>query len=173
MVENLIEFLQAYKSEMEFKNVHFDSNCPAQYSWLRQKITKLYKEDTSLFGPVSLAPVNGPLSSTSKEEKDVYGKQNKTKNYLIRKGYSQIREKVKEIRQSFSQAVINGKRSGSGKIVYEFYDKLITIWGGSAATKPLLFGAETDAFSVEEQSAWVHIDPDEPPSHDDSISTVQ
>ena len=102
MVENLIECLQAYKSEMEFKNVDFDSDRPAQYSWLRQKMTKLYEEVTSLFGPVSLTPANGPLSAMSKEEKDVYAKQNKTENDLIRKGYSRIREKVKEIRQSFS-----------------------------------------------------------------------
>ena len=48
--------------------------------------------------------------------------------------------KGKEITQSFSQGVVKGSRSGSGKIVYEFYDELITIWGGSAATKPLSFG---------------------------------
>ena len=49
-------------------------------------------------------------------------------------------EKVKEIRQNFSKAVVSGSRSGSGKIVYEFYDKLITLWGGSAGTEPLSYG---------------------------------
>ena len=34
----------------------------------------------------------------------------------------------------------SGTRSGSGKIVYEFYDRLIGIWGGSANTAPLSFG---------------------------------
>ena len=87
---------------MEFKNVDFDSNRPSQYSWLRQKMTKLYEEDFSLFGPVSLTPANGTLSAMCKEEKNVSAKQNKTKNDLIRKGYSQIREKVEEIRVFFS-----------------------------------------------------------------------
>eukprot|EP00112_Aurelia_sp_Birch-Aquarium-sp1_P004016 Seg1453.5 transcript_id=Seg1453.5/GoldUCD/mRNA.D3Y31 product="hypothetical protein" protein_id=Seg1453.5/GoldUCD/D3Y31 len=34
-------------------------------------------------------------------------------------------------------------RSGSGHIVYEFYDDLITIRGGSAASKPLSFGVSS------------------------------
>ena len=49
-------------------------------------------------------------------------------------------KKVKEIRQNFWKAVVSGSRSSSGKIVYEFYDKLITLWGGSAGTEPLSYG---------------------------------
>ena len=58
----------------------------------------------------------------------------------MRRGRNRIIEKVKEIRQNFSKAVTIGTRSGSGKIVYEFVDKLVTIWGGSVNTKPLQFG---------------------------------
>ena len=47
---------------------------------------------------------------------------------------------MKEIRQNFSKAVVSGSRNGSGKIVYEFYDKLITLLGGSAGTEPLSYG---------------------------------
>ena len=46
---------------------------------------------------------------------------------------------MKDIRQNFSKAVTTGTRSGSRKIIYEFFDKLVTIWGGSN-TKPLQFG---------------------------------
>lgn len=63
---------------------------------------------------------------------------------MIKKGYTRIQEKLKEIRQNFSKAVTAGSRSGSGKIVLEFYDQLVKIWGGSAATKPLSFGINTD-----------------------------
>ncbi len=66
---------------------------------------------------------------------------------LINRGYARIREKVKEIRQSFSQAVVNRKRSGSGKIVFEFYDELIRIWGSSAAIQPLSFGVDTETLN--------------------------
>lgn len=61
-------------------------------------------------------------------------------------------EKVKEIRQNFAKAVVAGNRSGSGKIVYEFYEKLILIWGGSANTKPLPYGVTADDL-LEESSA--------------------
>lgn len=151
MVENLITCLQSFKSQMEYKNVDFDGDRPAQYSWLRLEMSNLYEvEDTSLFGPVSVTLPIIPLSDMSKEEKEDYTKRSKAENDLIKKGYSRIREKVKEIRQSFSQAVINGRRSGSGKIVFEFYDKLVTIWGGSASTQPLPYGVDTDTFVVEE-----------------------
>lgn len=42
MVESLIKCLQAYKSEMEYKNVDFDGDRPAQYTWVRQEMATLY-----------------------------------------------------------------------------------------------------------------------------------
>ena len=160
MIENLVTFLQQYKTQMEYKNIDFDGDRPAQYSWLREEMSKLYHENTSLFGPVSLTPAKDLLSNMSKEEIKAYTKQHKAENELIKKGYTRIREKVKEIRQSFSQAVVNGKRSGSGKIVYEFYDKLITIWGGSAAIKPLAFGVGTDSLTKPDcpQNAQIELE---------------
>ena len=65
----------------------------------------------------------------------------------IAKGYNRIVEKVKEIRHSFSKAVVSGTQSGCGKIVFEFYEKLITIWGGSANTEPLSFGISTETLN--------------------------
>ncbi|CAB4014619.1 Hypothetical predicted protein, partial [Paramuricea clavata] len=47
----------------------------------------------------------------------------------------------------------NGRRSGCGKIVFEFYDELVVIWGGSAATKPLEFGVILDNFQCAEQES--------------------
>ena len=53
MAENFISCLQSFKSQMEYENVDFDGDRPAQYSWLRQEMSKLYEvENTSLFGPV-------------------------------------------------------------------------------------------------------------------------
>lgn len=153
MVENLIKCLQAYKSEMEYKNVDFDGDRPAQYTWVRQEMAKLYDEDPSLFGPVFLSPPNAPYLAMSKEEKEEYSKQNQAENELTKKGYSRIKEKIKDIRQNFSLAVTSGRRSGSGKIVFEFYDELVVIWGGSAATRPLEFGVISDNFQGAEQES--------------------
>ena len=149
IVERLIKCLEAYKSEMEYKNVDFDGDQPAQYTWVRQEMATLYDEDSSIFGPVFISPPIVPFSTMSKEEKEEYAKQNKAENELIKKGYSRIKEKIKDIRQNFSQAVTN--RSGSGKIVFEHCDKLIVIWGGFAATKPLEFGVTSDDSQGTEQ----------------------
>ena len=110
----------------------------------------LYDEDPSIFGPVFLSPPSIPFSTMSKEEKE-YTKQNQAENELIKKGYSRLREKIKDIRQNFSQAVTNGRRSGSGKIVFEHYDELLVIWGGSGATKPLEFRVTSEDFQCTEQ----------------------
>ena len=48
---------------------------------------------------------------------------------MIKKGYSRVMEKIKELRQRFSNAVTAGSRSGSGKLVMEFYDTMVQIWG--------------------------------------------
>ena len=36
-----------------------------------------------------------------------------------------------------------GTRSGSGKLVLEFYDLVVQIWGGAPATEPVSFGVMT------------------------------
>ena len=41
-----------------------------------------------------------------------------------------LHEKIKEIRQQFLQAVTYGRLSGSGKVVFEFYDEPVH-WGDS------------------------------------------
>ena len=38
---------------------------------------------------------------------------------MIRKGYNRIKEKVKNIKQDYSNAVVSGTQSGSGKIVID------------------------------------------------------
>ena len=60
--------------------------------------------------------------------------------------------KVKEIRQSFSNAVTTGKRSGSGKIVFEHYDRLVSLWGGCAGIAPLPFGVDKNTFNPDQQA---------------------
>ena len=85
----------------------------------------------------------------SKEEKDEAKELVKISKELIAKGTKRVMEKVKEIRQAFSKAVISGTRSGSGKIVFEFYDKLVLLWGGSANVTPLTYGVGSNDFEQE------------------------
>ena len=68
----------------------------------------------------------------------------------VKKGYNRVLEKIKDIRQRFSTAVTTGSRSGSGKIILEYYDKLVLVWGGSAAVEPLNY--RIDSSCVTEYS---------------------
>ena len=67
----------------------------------------------------------------------------KEEKELMIGGRKGIIEKVKEIRKIFSKAVTSGTNSGSEEIVDEFFDKLATIWGGSANTKLLKCGVQS------------------------------
>jgi molecular chaperone GrpE (heat shock protein) len=88
----------------------------------------------------------------TKEEKDAHIKKAKLQREQIKKGYGRVQEKIKEIRQNFSSAVVNGRRSGSGKIVFEHYDKLVKIYGGAASSEPINAGVDTDTFNCVNQS---------------------
>ena len=57
-------------------------------------------------------------------------------------------EKSKKIRQSFSNAVANGGKIGSGKIVLEHYDFLTNLFSDSASVESLKFGLESSSSSI-------------------------
>lgn len=59
-------------------------------------------------------------------------------------------EKVKEIRQNFSKVVVLGRRSGSGKIVFEYYDKFVILWGGLVLFEFFVFGVGLDDFEEDD-----------------------
>ena len=92
--------------------------------------------DVKIFAPFNVTDFNGNTKSNIDQNKIRETICKEDKELMIR-GRNRIIEKVKDIRQSFSNAVTTGTKSGNGKIVYKFFDKLVTIWGGSANTKPL------------------------------------
>ena len=76
-------------------------------------------------------------------------------------GKSRTQEKTKEIRQSFSKALVSGSRSGSGKLAFEHYEKLVSIWVGSANVEPLSFGISSGELDDE------HVDSNQDESDSD------
>ena len=107
----------------------------------------LAKEFPDHFGiEIETNPVK-PLKDMSKQEYDDYKDNLVKERDMIRKGKERVREKIKGIRHDFSKAVVKGSRSGNGKIVYEHWDTLISIWGGSPSTQSLQFGVESHDFS--------------------------
>ena len=49
----------------------------------------------------------------------------------------------------------SGRCSGSGKMVMEFYDLMVLIWGGAPSTEPLSFGAHSAGQAEESQTQGV------------------
>ena len=62
---------------------------------------------------------------------------------MINTGKNRVHRKVKDMRQNYSKVET---RSGSGRIVYEHYDKLVTVQGISTSTDPLSYGVQSDGF---------------------------
>lgn len=102
------------------------------------------------FGPQEAEKVLN--TEMTKEEKDIHIKEAKRQREQIKKGYGRIQEKVKEIRQNFSSAMVNGRRSGSGKVVFQHYDRLVKIYGGTASSEPINTGVDTDTFNCLNES---------------------
>ena len=133
MIQNLLEGLYEYKSEMEYRNCDFNADKAQQYEALRSCMAVKYSYDKTMFGPEK---ITAKTESCNQEE---YAKLCEEETAMIKKGYGRVHEKIQELRQGFSKAVVQGTRSGSGKMVIEFYDLMIQIWGGSPASEPLPF----------------------------------
>ena len=74
-------------------------------------MAKIYEETSALFGPAYVVIA--------------LPEQNRLDNSFIKRGYTRIQEKVKSIRQTFTQAVSEGRRIGSCKILTAQFDELL------------------------------------------------
>ena len=138
---------------MSYRNLDFDADKPIHYKELRYKMALKYEdEDISLFGGARPFLLPDDFDSLPSEEKSEVKVSAKKAKELTNRGVKRIMEKVKEIRQNFSKAVVSGTRGGSGKIVFEYYDKLCQIWGGSANVEKLSFGVSGEDFDLDNQS---------------------
>ena len=73
-------------------------------------------------------------------------------------------------KEGFCDKVIrSGSRSGSDKVVHEFYDELIKIWCGPAPIKPLSFGIDTETLSDHDNPENAHLQQSLLPSDDEIL----
>ena len=141
IVEDLIDALQNYKAVCEYQGLDFNANKVKQYEEIRKNLARKYKEE-SFFGIEFFS--EKPHEGFSTDEKKVeFCKKLQREREGIEKGYNRVLAKIKDIRQRFSTAFTTGSRSGSEKIILEYYDKLVLIWGGSAAVEPLNYGIDS------------------------------
>ena len=135
----------APKSACEFNSIDFNSDKVRLYEEVRKAMALVYEE--SDFGPNEVCAPSKPVKEMTEDEYKVYKNILDKDKSMIKLGYNRIKEKLKSIRQDYSKAVVSGTRSGSGKIVLQYFDELASIWGGSPATEPLSFGIDSTAIS--------------------------
>ena len=75
-------------------------------------------------------------------------KKKKLENMPIDLGCNRVLQKVKILRQGLSTALVSGKRSGSHKMVYQNFEVMKTILGGSPNVEPVSFGINKDYASL-------------------------
>ena len=138
MISSLIECLYQYKVKCEYSNIDFDADKVMQYNIIRQEMAKRYSDHRDFFGPESIMEDSEELDI---EEKNAIKEDKK----LTAKGYRRILEKIKDIRQEFSKAVLRGTRSGSGKMIFPHYEKLKTIYAGSPNIEPMVDGLDSNS----------------------------
>jgi len=129
MVDTLIDCLNDEKSKQEFNRLDFEADLVALYSNIRVTMAGIF--ESGEFGVIEVKEIAEGLETKDLAlEKVRY----ETEKKEIRNGYERIKTKAKEIRQNYRKAVGEGRRSGSGRIVCDNWDKLKAIWGGSPAT---------------------------------------
>ena len=141
MVDDLLLALSEIKVYMEYGNMDFNADKKKQYEAARKAMAREYSSsDVELFGPEETSAIPEDVEESPRKE---LMEKVLSEKALIKKGYSRVMKKIKELRQKFSNAVTTGSRSGSGKLVMEFYDVMVKMWEGSQSTEPLSFGVET------------------------------
>ena len=115
MVDDLLRALSEFKANMEYRNVDFNADNNKQYEAARKVMARKYSSsDVELFGPEETSVITEDVEESQRKE---LMEKVRSEKALIKKGYSRVMEKIKELRQKFSNAVTTGSRSGSGKSV--------------------------------------------------------
>ena len=72
-----------------------------------------------MFGPTD---IQNKQTDIDENEMERIEEKRRTGCKKIKQGHKRIMEKIKKTRQSFSNFITNGRRSGSGKVLLEHYD---------------------------------------------------
>jgi len=113
------------------KGLDFEADLVKLYGLVRKRMAEIHPDGG--FGPVAITEIAEGLDTQELVKAKL---RTEEENKAIKNGYERVKIKSKEIRQRYRKAVSEGtgKRSGSGKIVYDHWETLKSLWGGSPAT---------------------------------------
>ena len=128
-LESLIKCLASVKADYEFRGLDFESDFLKLYSDVQAKMADIH--DKNDFGPVEETSIRDDMTTEDTAKHKLIVSEEKK---LIKHGYLRIKEKIKNVREDYRNAVVQGRRSGSGKFVHDYWNLLKELWGGSPAT---------------------------------------
>eukprot|EP00112_Aurelia_sp_Birch-Aquarium-sp1_P020835 Seg546.4 transcript_id=Seg546.4/GoldUCD/mRNA.D3Y31 product="hypothetical protein" protein_id=Seg546.4/GoldUCD/D3Y31 len=124
-VESLIFCLYDYKTKKDYEGKDMEADLVKLYEDIRQLMASMYPPEN--FGPEEITRIPEGLDDREKVKLERFIAEEKR---LIKVGHGRVKGRVKSVRQNFKKAVIEGTRSGSGKLLIRNWDRLVMIWGG-------------------------------------------
>ena len=90
MVNDMLDFLLEHKTEMEYNNIDFNADKVQLYEAIRLKMARKYSEaEGSMFGP------ERTTSKVDGEDIEKYKTRCEEDKNKVKKGYSRIKEKIR------------------------------------------------------------------------------
>ena len=139
-VDTLIDQIIEYKSQRSYEGYDFETDLVITYSDIQKMMSLMYPP--SDFGLVELEIENS--EGMTRAELLTYKWKIETQEKQQKEGYKLIKNKVKELRRGYKNAIDKGQRSGSGRLIEDNFDRLKEIWGGSPAVLALPSGISSN-----------------------------
>ena len=139
-VDTLIDQIIEYKSQRSYEGYDFETDLVITYSDIRKMMSLMYPP--SDFGLVELEIENS--EGMTRAELLTYKWKIEIQEKQQKEGYKLIKNKVKELRRGYKNAIDKGQRSGSGRLIEDNFDRLKEIWGGSPAVLALPSGISSN-----------------------------
>lgn len=139
-VDTLIDQIIEYKSQRSYEGYDFETDLVITYSDIRKMMSLMYPP--SDFGLVELEIENS--EGMTRAELLTYKWKIETQEKQQKEGYKLIKNKVKELRRGYKNAIDKGQRSGSERLIEDNFDRLKEIWGGSPAVLALPSGISSN-----------------------------
>ena len=118
-IDTLIDQVIEYKSQRSYEGYDFEADLVIMYLDLQKMMSLLYP--SSDFGLEELEIENSErLTST---ELLTYKRKMESQEKQQKEGYKRIKNKVKELRRGYKNAIDRGQRSGSGRLIEDNFDR--------------------------------------------------
>ena len=121
-LDALFSCLYDYKIQKDFDGRDMESNLIQMYEDIRKMMA--IKFSGANFGPetITVTPCDISERGRARLQRDIAIEKKKLKF-----GYNRINYRVTRLRQNFKKAVVDGTQSGSGRLMLENWDHLISI----------------------------------------------